>query len=136
MYTNEIAKHTKDPDILRSILERGNYDDISRNAAMNPNCPPDALAKVLSGGKHYYLSCYAVANPNCPPEILALALGRGKDDLLSHYAAYNPNCPSQAIIEWFYGTGKIKKYNPKKHKITPSKNKDIEELDGLMDFAN
>jgi|GEM_PF-5084109 len=41
------ARFTKDPEILRKILEKGNYDDTSVNAAHNLNCPPDAKIKWM-----------------------------------------------------------------------------------------
>jgi hypothetical protein len=89
-YTEEIAENTKDPEILRKILEKGNDDYVSRQAALNPNCPPEALKEVLK---------------------------RGNNNDVSQYAAINPNCPPLAKIMWMRSTGKIEKEDPKKHII-------------------
>ena len=76
---------------------------------------------------------YAAMNPNCPPKTLALILSKGGNNV-SHLVTQNPNCPPQAVIEWARKTGKIKKYDPELHEITPNKNTDLEELDKLLDI--
>ena len=41
-YTVQLAKTTKDPEMLAEILRRGKDDLVSWYAANNPNCPPEA----------------------------------------------------------------------------------------------
>jgi hypothetical protein len=110
-YNIETATNTKDPIILRKILEKGNDDVVSHYAAQNPNCPPEALVKILE---------------------------KGKNDSVSQYAAENPNCPDLARVNWMRATGKIGKEDPTKHiiekeEIKPQEpDKDLEELKKLM----
>jgi hypothetical protein len=98
-YTEEIARSTKDPNVLIEILRRGHSDMVSWNAASNPNCPPEMLVEVLKRGNNDSVSRYAANNPNCPSEMLVEVLKKGKDDSVSRYAANNPNCPSGALVE-------------------------------------
>jgi hypothetical protein len=110
-YTEEIARTTKNPQILTDILRRGNDDSISRYAASNPKCPPEALAEILKRENSDDVSrttAYSVAlNPSCPLEILAEVLERGKNNYLSQYAARNPNCPPEALYQWLIITNNL-----------------------------
>ena len=161
-YTLEIADDTRtSPEILKKILEKGNNDFISRNAAhnkncpasalemvlkrgyddaiswnaaRNPNCPPEALAEVLKRGKDDWVSHNAVMNPNCPPEALAEVLKRGNNDGVSYDATMNPNCPLKSKIEWMMATGKIEKEDPSKHIIEREEIKEDEDLKKLRDL--
>ena len=104
----EVAKTTKDPNILTEILKR-NKDD--------------------------YVSCSAAENPSCPPEALAEVLKRNKDNNVSYFASRNPKCPSLAKIRWMQNTGQIAKEDPKKHYIEYEEvkpDKDLEELKKLI----
>jgi len=85
------------PEVLQRVLERGEDDYVSHNAADNPNCPPEALAMVLKRGNNNLVSYNAAANRNCPAEALKMVLERGKDDLVSYVATGNPNCPPEAL---------------------------------------
>ncbi len=47
-YNIETAKNPNtSSDILRKILGKGEDDGVSRNAAINPNCPIDAYIKWM-----------------------------------------------------------------------------------------
>jgi hypothetical protein len=89
-YNEEVAKMTKDPQILIDILRKGKDDYISQMAAMNPNCPPEILTEVLR---------------------------RKRDDTVSFYAANNPNCPLEYKIKWMQATNKIEKEDESKGHI-------------------
>ena len=107
-YTVEVAKTTKDPNILTNILKRNNNDEVS---------------------------CYAAYNPNCPPEALAEVLKRNNNDNVSYLAARNPSCPPLARIRWMQNTGQIAKEDPTKHYIEYEEekpDKDLEELKKLI----
>ncbi len=100
-YSEEMAKNTKDPEILRRILRKVKDDWVSCLAVENPNCPPEMLARVLKIMKNdEAVSYYAAIHPNCPPEALAEVLKRGENDSVSDGAADNPNCPPEALKEW------------------------------------
>ena len=115
-YTEEIAQNPKtSPDILRKILEIGNYDLISCYAAGNPYCPPETLKMILERGNDDPVSWHSAENPNCPSEALKMVLDRGKDDVVSWNAARNPNCPHEAKIKWMRKIGGIKRFDPEKH---------------------
>jgi hypothetical protein len=137
-YTKEVAKNTTDPQVLTEILRGGNDDCVSCNAASNSHCPPEMLVEVLKSGKNDTVSQFAALNPNCPPEALAEVLRRGKDDWVSRYAAKNPNCPPKASFEWMRETGKITKFDPKKHvrefsdKVEEQEDSDIKKIEGLL----
>ena len=51
-YNDNTAETTKDPEILKKILEKGKDDEVSRYAARNPHCPPEALSEVLKREKN------------------------------------------------------------------------------------
>ena len=123
-YTEEIAKNTKDHQILTDILREEENDYVSWYAAQNPNCTPEILTEVLRRGNDDGVSCSAAENPNCPKEMLVEVLRRGKDDTVSWYAAKNPNCPPEARINWMYLTYKIAKEDPTKHIIEYEKIKE------------
>jgi len=134
-YTIEVAKTTKDPNILTKILKRNRDDYVSWNAAQNPNCPPEALTEVLKRNNNDVVSWCAVQNPKCPPEILAEVLKRNKNDDISYRAVRNPNCPPLARIRWMQNTGQIAKEDPTKHYIEYEEvkpDKDLEELKRLI----
>jgi len=99
-YTEEVARTTTDPELLRNILRIGNNDYVSRWAARNPNCPPEVLAEVIRRGKYDVVSYYAVQNTNCPSDALAEVLRREKNNEVSYNAAHNPNCPPEDAIKW------------------------------------
>jgi len=161
-YTEEIAKDPNtSPEILKKILEQGEYDGVSCSAASNPNCPVSALEMVLKRGSKNSISCYAAENPNCPVYLLEeilkrgendsisysaslnpncpiylleMVLKRGKDDLVSRYASENPNCPALAKIEWMRSVGRIGKEDPSKHIIEREEIKEDEDLQKLRDL--
>ena len=137
-YTIELAKTTKDPEILRDILregiDRGDY--ISQCAASNHNCPPDILKEIFKKGNNNWVYLSAIENPNCPSEILTEILNNGKckNNLISCCAARNPNCPPEARINWMIKMGKIGKEDPSKHIIEYEeiKEDDFQDLKDLL----
>jgi len=98
-YNVGTAKTTTDPQILTNILKRGNNDDVSQNAARNPNCPTEMLTEILKKGNNNYVSYYAAGNPNCPPEALVEVLRRKNDNNISYNAVENKNCPPEMLTE-------------------------------------
>jgi len=136
-YTEEVAKDTKDPQILTNILRRGNNDRVSWNAVYNLSCPPETLTEVLRREKNDLVSWYAAQNPNCPPEILTEVLRKGKSDGVSYLAIHNPNCPPQAKIRWMRDTGKIGVPDPNNpnHIIDKEEVKEDEDLKKLRELA-
>ena len=90
-YNEKTARTTKDPEILRKILEKGKDDWVSQCAARNPSTSPQSLAEILSRGKDDWVSQYAARNPSTPPQLLSEILNRGKDDGVSYCAARNPS---------------------------------------------
>ncbi len=161
-YTEEIAENTKDPNILRKILERGNDDRVSQHAVFNKNCSPELLRMVLERGENNFVSRLASNHKNCPVDALKMVLMRGKDDVVSRNAALNKNCPSDvlimvfergkddgvsrnasknpnspidAVIKWKMKTGQIQTESPE-HKIqyvNPQKDdSDLKKLKGLI----
>ena len=58
--------NSTDPQFLSEVLKRGNNDEVSRRAALNPHCPPEALSEVLKRGNNDGVSRCAAENPNCP----------------------------------------------------------------------
>jgi|GEM_PF-3024054 len=107
-YNSYMAANTRNPPILKEILERGNNDEVSCAAARNIYCPPEALAKVLAKRKSNWVSHYAVQNPNCPPE---------------------------AKIKYMQDTGKIKKEDPTKH-IIEHEEEDLNKLREMISKNN
>ena len=105
-YNIDTAKNTKDPKILKRILERGNNDIVS---------------------------CYAASNPHCPPETLSEVLKRGNNDGVSRYAANNPHCPVLDKIHWLRAIGEIGIEDPSKGHIVeynekPQEDEDLKKL--------
>ena len=159
-YTEEVAKNTKDPNILAKILRRGKDDQVSYYAVKNSNCSPEILTKVLRRGKDDIISWNAAKNPNCPPEALDEVLRKGEDNnvswhaarnpnaspdvleeilmkgvknLVSLHASQNPNCPLKAKFEWLEATNQLTKYDPEKFELEhDEEDKDLEELRKLM----
>ena len=126
-------RNTKDSEVLEIILRRECDDDISWNAASNPNCHPEVLAEVLRRERNDHVSRYAAMNPNCPSEVLAEVLKRGKNKGVPYFAAMNINCPPKERIEWLEATGRLTKYNPEIHELEHNEeDKDLEELRKLM----
>ncbi len=142
-YNIETAKNTKNPDILRKILERGWIDWVSYYAAENKNCPLDILRKILERGLEFVffgaeficVSMGAAKNPNCPIDLLIKMLERKEDNWVSQNAASNPNCPFDAKLRWLENTGKIVKEDPKKHIIEYEEEKVDEDLETLKKMA-
>ena len=101
-YSDEMAKTTSNPDILRAILKKGHDDMVSNSAAMNGDCPPDALMTVLNRMKNDLVSAHAVKNGNCPPDGLAryLEIGLANDNSVN-IVLNRDDCPSEAKKIWF-----------------------------------
>jgi hypothetical protein len=96
-YNKEIAKNTKDPNILINILKEGNNDDVSYYAAINSSVPPELSAEILRRGNDDLVSRALAGNPSTPPEVLVEVLKRG--DYLSRHAALNTSMPPEALAE-------------------------------------
>jgi hypothetical protein len=86
-YTDEIAKTTKDPNILTDILRNGNNDWVSFYAPRNPNCPTEMLVEIS--------------------EMLVEILKKGNNDGVSNNAAKNPNCPIPELHQWLIITNNM-----------------------------
>ena len=98
-YNEEVAKTTKNPQILTDIIRKDYNDTVAWNAVKNPNCPQKMLVDILKKGNNDVISFYAAENPNCPKEMLVEILRREKNDWVSVCAASNPNCSKEIIIE-------------------------------------
>ena len=101
----------------------------TEEVAQNPNTSPDILKKILERGNDEKVSWNAAKNPNCPTDVLRMVLERGNNDLVSWNAAKNPNCPPDAKIKWMRETGQIEKEDPNKHIIEYYNNENDNEVD-------
>ena len=94
-YDKEVAKKTKDPDILHKILEKDIQDRTSSLAAKNRNCSPETLRMVLERNHTNCVSISAAYNPTCSTETLRMVLEEKSYLNTSTYATAlsNPSCP-------------------------------------------
>ena len=95
------------------------------------------LKTILEKGNDNFVSRYAVSNPNCPPNVLKKILERWGNDGVSINAAQNPNCPPDVLIKWMRNTGRIEKEDPIKGHIIQydDKQKTDEDLQKLKDLV-
>ena len=84
----ELAKTTKDTNILRKLANDEN-EDVLNNVAKNPNTPEDILRK-LGNDKYYYTRSFVALNPNTPIDLLR-KLANDESEYVVDKVKDNPN---------------------------------------------